>query len=111
MNYDQYYRYNAMLNNELAMRGAKTFGTVQRKQARLQRFLEVERRAQESRARLDQIRLEQQELVAQRGRQRAEEIERDSTLKTITMTLALYFLALLYVSLVSLKTNSFVAFK
>ena len=93
------------------MRGAKTFGTVQRKAARLQRFLDVERRAQESRERLDEIRREQQELVALRGRQRAQEIESERTLSVIGMVLMLYFLVLACVSFVTLKTNSFVAFK
>jgi hypothetical protein len=33
---------NAQLNTELTKRGAKTFGTVSRKQQRLQRFIDAE---------------------------------------------------------------------
>lgn len=33
---------NAQLNNELSKRGAQTFGTLQRKQQRLQRFIDAE---------------------------------------------------------------------
>ena len=39
---------DAQLTSELAKRGAQTFGTVKRKQQRLQRFLDAEARRQEA---------------------------------------------------------------
>lgn len=69
------YRYNAYLNKELAKRGAKTFGSLDRKEARLQRFIELERRMEAAERRLDEIRLEEQEKVMTRSRTRAFELE------------------------------------
>lgn len=60
---------------ELEKRGAKTFGSYGRAYARLQRFLEYERKQNESKNTLQQAIREEQEKVATRLRLRAAEIE------------------------------------
>jgi len=77
MNSYETYRYSAYLNNELAKRGAKTFGSTERKAARLQRFLDIERRLAAAERRLDQIRVEEQQRVVTRSLARAHQIERE----------------------------------
>lgn len=77
MNSYETYRYSAYLNKELAQRGAKTFGSNERKAARLQRFLDLERRVAAAERKLDQIRLEEQERVVTRSLARAHQIDRE----------------------------------
>jgi plasmid maintenance system antidote protein VapI len=71
------FRYSAYLTKELAKRGAKTFGSNERKAARLQRFVDLERRLEAAERKLDQIRLEEQERVVTRSLARAHQIERE----------------------------------
>jgi RNase P/RNase MRP subunit POP5 len=69
---------NAQLNTELTKRGAKTFGTVPRKQQRLQRFIDAEtsRSAKQTvqRERLRVVIQNEQRKVHERSQARAEEV-------------------------------------
>ena len=71
------YRYSAYLNKELAKRGAKTFGSNERKAARLQRFVDIERSLEAAERRLEEIRLEEQQRVVTRSLARAHQIDRE----------------------------------
>lgn len=62
------------LDAELLKRGAKTFGSIKRKQERLQRFMESEARDNEAREILRQAVYEQQQKVQTRSRSRALEL-------------------------------------
>ena len=72
--YELRIRYEQMLNTKLRNYGAATFGSLRRKEERLQRFVDMERRHEQARLRLDQARQEAQEAVRQRSHQRADEI-------------------------------------
>jgi hypothetical protein len=98
------YRYNDYVTKELAKRGAKTFGSLDRKEARLKRFIELERRVEAAERRLDQIRLEEHEKVLSRSRTRAFEIEQQHIYVWVVTTLVLYFTCL-----VGLTTYSFLS--
>ena len=65
---------NAQLNAELAKRGAKTFGSLQRKQQRLQRFLDVETKKDEKKETLRIVIENEQRRVYERAQTRAEQI-------------------------------------
>jgi hypothetical protein len=71
---------NAQLNVELAKRGAKTFGTLERKQQRLQRFLDAEARRQEAWTNLRIVVENEQRKVYERAQARAAEIRRSARL-------------------------------
>ena len=60
----------AHLDAALAKRGAATFGTTQRKQERLNRFIESENRETAGRNALQQVILEEQKKVQTRARSR-----------------------------------------
>jgi hypothetical protein len=78
---------NAQLNAELTKRGAKTFGSLQRKQQRLQRFIDAEeasvaKRSQER----DFLRIvveNEQRKVYDRAQARANEIRRSARITTL----------------------------
>lgn len=70
---------NAQLDVELAKRGAKTFGSLQRKQQRLQRFLDREEKVAANRETLQVVIRNQQRLVFERQQARAEELLRPQT--------------------------------
>lgn len=65
---------NAQLNAELTKRGAKTFGSLQRKQERLQRFLDAEMKVNQKQEILRVVIENEQRRVSTRGQARAEEI-------------------------------------
>jgi hypothetical protein len=67
---------HAQLNNELTKRGAKTFGTLERKQQRLQRFLDAEEARQRDRETLRIVIENEQRKVFERAQARANEIRR-----------------------------------
>ena len=78
---------NAQLNAELTKRGAKTFGTVERKQQRLQRFIDADaaqtaKRA-EQRENLRIVIENEQRKVFERAQARANEIRRSSRIGQI----------------------------
>jgi hypothetical protein len=62
------------LDAALIKNGAATFGTTQRKQARLNRFLEVNNRDAEARQALHEVIVEEQQKVQTRSRQRVLEL-------------------------------------
>jgi hypothetical protein len=72
--YELRVNYEQMLNARLRQYGAATFGSLRRREERLQRFVDMERRHDQARLRLEQARLEAQEAVRQRAHQRANEI-------------------------------------
>jgi hypothetical protein len=74
---------NAQLNVELAKRGAKTFGTVARKQQRLQRFIDAEAKAQTKQEMLRVVIQNEQRKVYERAQARANEIRRSSRLSQL----------------------------
>lgn len=65
---------NAQLNAELTKRGAKTFGSLQRKQERLQRFLDAETKTNQKQEILRVVIENEQRRIYARGQARAEEI-------------------------------------
>jgi hypothetical protein len=69
---------NAQLTTELTKRGAKTFGSVQRKQQRLQRFIDAETTRQEQRETLRVVLANEQRKVYERSQARANEIRRSN---------------------------------
>jgi len=71
---------NAQLNNELTKRGAKTFGSLERKQQRLQRFLDTEVKQAAQRENLRIVIENEQRKVYERAQARANEIRRSSRL-------------------------------
>jgi len=78
---------NAQLNAELTKRGAKTFGSLQRKQQRLQRFLDAET-AQSAKRTADRESLlvviqNEQRKVIERSQARANEIRRSARITTL----------------------------
>ena len=69
---------NAQLTTELTKRGAKTFGSLQRKQQRLQRFIDAET-AQSAKQTILRVVIEnEQRKVYERSQARANEIRRSS---------------------------------
>lgn len=62
------------LDAALARHGARTSGTTEQKQARLQRFLEATHKQDASREALTAIIVDQQRKIYERGQQRANEI-------------------------------------
>ena len=74
---------NAQLTTELTKRGAKTFGSVQRKQQRLQRFIDAETTRQEQRETLRVVLANEQRKVYERSQARASEIRRSSRISQI----------------------------
>ncbi len=78
---------NAQLNAELSKRGAKTFGTLERKQQRLQRFLDAEEaRAAKRTQERDFLRIvveNEQRKVYDRAQARANEIRRSSRISQL----------------------------
>jgi hypothetical protein len=70
---------NAQLTTELTKRGAKTFGSLERKQQRLQRFLDREETLAANRTTLQVVIQNQQRLVYERQQARAEELLRPRT--------------------------------
>jgi predicted NUDIX family phosphoesterase len=74
---------NAQLTTELTKRGAKTFGSVQRKQQRLQRFIDAET-AQSAKQTILRVVIEnEQRKVYERSQARANEIRRSSRISQI----------------------------
>ena len=71
---------NAQLTNELAKRGAKTFGSLERKQQRLQRFLDTEMKQAAQRETLRIVIENEQRKVYERAQARANEIRRSARL-------------------------------
>jgi hypothetical protein len=71
---------NAQLTNELTKRGAKTFGSLERKQQRLQRFLDTEVKQAAQRENLRIVIENEQRKVYERAQARANEIRRSSRL-------------------------------
>jgi hypothetical protein len=69
---------NTQLTTELTKRGAKTFGSVQRKQQRLQRFIDAETTHQEQRETLRVVLANERRKVYERSQARANEIRRSS---------------------------------
>lgn len=65
---------NAQLTTELTKRGAKTFGSVQRKQQRLQRFIDAETTRQEQRETLRVVLANEQRKVGIRRSNRISQI-------------------------------------
>ena len=74
---------NAQLTNELAKRNAKTFGTLERKQQRLQRFLDAEAKTTEQRETLRVVVENEQRKVYERAQARADEVRRSDRLRTL----------------------------
>jgi len=73
----------AQLTTELTKRGAKTFGSVQRKQQRLQRFIDAETTRQEQRETLRVVLANEQRKVYERSQARSNEIRRSSRISQI----------------------------
>lgn len=67
---------NAQLNAELAKRNAKTFGTLERKQQRLQRFIDAESKRDQQRQTLRVVIENEQRKVIERAQARAQEVRR-----------------------------------
>jgi hypothetical protein len=74
---------NAQLNVELTKRGAKTFGSVARKQQRLQRFIDAEAKAQTKQEMLRVVIQNEQRKVYERAQARAIEIRRSGRLSEL----------------------------
>lgn len=72
------------VNKQLNEFGAKTFGSLERREARLERFrlaaAKKEARQKASQERLDQVRRREQEAVAERMRTRAAELQMEQDL-------------------------------
>ena len=75
---------NTQLNAELAKRNAKTFGTLERKQQRLQRFLDAETKRAEQRETLRVVIENEQRKVYERAQTRANELRRGSETRRST---------------------------
>jgi hypothetical protein len=71
---------NTQLTIELAKRGAKTFGSIQRKQQRLQRFIDAEMDLSAKRETLRVVIENEQRKVYERSQARTDEIRRSSRL-------------------------------
>lgn len=65
---------NAQLNTELTNRGAKTFGTLERKQQRLQRFIDAETHRANAATTLRVVIQNEQRKVYTRSQTRAQEV-------------------------------------
>lgn len=65
---------NAQLTTELTKRGAKTFGSLQRKQQRLQRFIDAETKTNTKKELLRVVIENEQRRVSLRSQTRAEEL-------------------------------------
>jgi hypothetical protein len=74
---------NAQLTVELTKRGAKTFGSVQRKQERLQRFIDAEAATAAKRETLRVVIENEQRKVYERSQARANELRRSSRFRQI----------------------------
>lgn len=72
--YELRFVYERKLDAKLREYGAATFGSLRRREERLQRFIEMECKKDKSRMRLKKAILEAQEAVRQRSRKRADEI-------------------------------------
>jgi hypothetical protein len=73
---------NAQLSVELAKRGAKTFGTPERKQQRLQRFIDNEARTNQKHEALRIVIENEQRKVYERSQARANELRRSTRTRT-----------------------------
>jgi hypothetical protein len=77
----------AQLNAELAKRGAKTFGTMERRQQRLQRFIDAENaqtaKRSEQREMLRIVIENEQRKVYERAQARATELRRSSRISQL----------------------------
>ena len=74
---------NAQLSIELAKRNAQTFGTVERKQQRLQRFIDTESKREEKRETLRIVIENEQRKVIDRAQARANELRRSSRIRQL----------------------------
>lgn len=74
---------NAQLTNELAKRNAKTFGTLERKQERLQRFIDAETKKTEQRETLRVVIENEQRKVYERAQTRANELRRSNRIREL----------------------------
>jgi hypothetical protein len=74
---------NAQLSIELTKRGAKTFGSVQRKQERLQRFIDAEVALAAKRETLRVVIENEQRKVYERSQARANELRRSGRLRQL----------------------------
>lgn len=81
---------NAQLTTELTKRGAKTFGSVQRKQQRLQRFIDSENKNKEQREVLRVVIENEQRKVYERAQVRATELRRSTRTGRISQLLNEY---------------------
>ena len=71
---------NAQLNAELLKRNAKTFGSLERKQQRLQRFINAETKKEQQRETLRIVIENEQRKVYERAQARADELRRSARL-------------------------------
>ena len=74
---------NSQLSIELAKRNAQTFGTVERKQQRLQRFIDTESKREEKRETLRIVIENEQRKVIDRAQARANELRRSSRIRQL----------------------------
>jgi hypothetical protein len=74
---------NAQLTAELAKRGAKTFGSLERKQQRLQRFIDAETKTSQKKEILRVVIENEQRRVYNRMQTRAEEIRARARITTL----------------------------
>jgi hypothetical protein len=74
---------NAQLNTELAKRNAKTFGTLERKQQRLQRFIDAETKREQQRQNLRIVIENEQRKVIERAQARVQELRRSSRISQL----------------------------
>jgi hypothetical protein len=74
---------NDQLTVELAKRGAKTFGSVRRKQQRLQRFIDAETKREQARQNLRIVIENEQRKVIERAQTRSQELRRSSRLASL----------------------------
>jgi hypothetical protein len=74
---------NAQLNAELTKRNAKTFGTLERKQQRLQRFIDAETKREEQRQNLRIVIENEQRKVIERAQARATELRRSTRISQL----------------------------
>lgn len=72
---------NYQLSVELAKRNAKTFGSVERKQQRLQRFIDADSKNAEKRETLRIVIENEQRKVYERSQARADELRRSNRIQ------------------------------
>jgi hypothetical protein len=74
---------NQRINNELLQRGSTTFGTLERRKARLQRFIEYEKKIANVKKHLNVIIAEQRRQIETRQKSRAAQEEAAWTLLSL----------------------------